>query len=121
MLEILVDRKGHLHSHKLCPNQGQYIQQANGHFVDVCIPHLQIFKMADEIVNGTEKVHFSSFKGDVIVCCGGFEGRFELDTVEAFCVTTNTWADLPPMPVECDSLAAGSYGSAVFIAGGSDR
>ena len=77
--------------------------------------------MADEIVNGTEKVHFSSFRGDVIVCCGGFEGRFELDTVEAFCLTTNTWADLPSMPVECDSLAAGSYGSAVFIAGGSDR
>jgi len=77
--------------------------------------------MSDEIVNGTEKVHFSSFKGDVIVCCGGFEGRFELDTVEAFCLTTNTWADLPPMPMECNSLAAGSYGSAVFIAGGSDR
>lgn len=93
----------------------------NGPCTDLTVPRLQIIKMADEIVNGTEKVDFSSFKGDVIVCCGGFEGRFDLDTVEAFCLTTNTWADLPPMPVQCDSLAAGSYGSAVFIAGGSDR
>ena len=71
--------------------------------------------------NGTEKADFSSFRGDVIVCCGGYEGRFELDTVEAFCLSTNTWADLPPMPVECDSLAAASYGSAVIVTGGSDR
>ena len=78
-------------------------------------------KMADEIVNGSTKVDLTSFRGDVIVCCGGFEGRFELDTVEAFCVDTSTWADLPPMPVECDSMTAGSYGNAIVVAGGSDR
>ena len=77
--------------------------------------------MADEIINGTEKADFSTFRGDVIVCCGGFEGRYELDTVEAFCLSTNTWADLPSMPVECNSLAAGAYGSSVITAGGSNR
>ncbi|XP_058946676.2 kelch-like protein diablo [Pocillopora verrucosa] len=83
-----------------------------------------IIKNSDKsngIANGIEKADFSTFRGDIIVCCGGYEGRFELDTVEAFCVNTNTWVDLPPMPVECDSLTAGAYGSAVFVAGGSDR
>ena len=92
------------------------------------VPFLQITEnrsMAEEIVNGTangtEKADYSSFRGDVIICCGGYEGRYELNTVEAFCLNTNTWADLPPMPVECNSLAAGAYGSAVITAGGSDR
>ena len=77
--------------------------------------------MADEIVYGTEKVDSSCFRGDVIVCCGGYDGQFDLDSVEAFCLNTNTWADLPSMPVECNSLAAGAYGYAVITAGGSDR
>ena len=77
--------------------------------------------MADEVVNGTERADFSCFRGNVIVCCGGFEGKYDLDSVEAFCLNTKTWADLPPMPVECNSLAAGAYGYAVIAVGGSDR
>ena len=77
--------------------------------------------MAQEIVNGTYQVDYTSFRGDVIVCCGGYEGRFEMDAVEAFCLNTGTWADLPPMPVECNSLAAGAYGSVLIAAGGSAK
>lgn len=77
--------------------------------------------MVDEIVNGIEKVDFSFFKGDVIVCCGGFEGRFDFDMVEVFCLIINMWVDLFFMLVECDSLVVGFYGSVVFIVGGFDR
>lgn len=79
------------------------------------------FDKFNGIVNGIEKVDFSIFRGDIIVCCGGYEGRFELDIVEVFCVNINIWVDLFLMLVECDSLIVGVYGSVVFVVGGFDR
>ncbi|EDO49221.1 predicted protein [Nematostella vectensis] len=64
---------------------------------------------------------WTTIRGDVIVCCGGYEGRYQLDTVEAYSDSMKAWAQMPSMPKPRDSMAAGSLGKIIILAGGSDR
>ena len=79
--------------------------------------------LSTDSLNGdnNNKADPCSLTGDAIVCCGGFEGRFNLETVEVFSLTTNTWIDLPPLPIACNSMAGGAYGKAIVVAGGIDK
>ena len=77
--------------------------------------------MSEENNNCINDVDWSNLTGDVIVCCGGYEGRYQLNNVEAYSVNENTWVELPPMPLPRDSMAAGNLGKVIVLAGGSDR
>ncbi|XP_031571968.1 kelch domain-containing protein 8A-like isoform X2 [Actinia tenebrosa] len=77
--------------------------------------------MTEENNNGGSHSDWSELTGDVIVCCGGYEGRYQLDTVEAYSESTGDWTELPSMPFARDSMAAGSLGKVIVLAGGSDR
>ena len=77
--------------------------------------------MSEENNNCVNHVDWSNLTGNVIVCCGGYEGRYQLDNVEAYSVNERVWAELPPMPLHRDSMASGSHGKVIVLAGGSDR
>lgn len=77
--------------------------------------------MSEENNNGVSHTDWSNLTGDVMVCFGGFEGRYQLDTVEAYNVNDRVWVELPNMPLARDSMAAGTDGKVVVLAGGSDR
>lgn len=78
-------------------------------------------RMSEENNNCTNHVDWSSLTGDVIVCCGGYEGRYQIDNVEAYNVNERVWVELPSMPLPRDSMAAGTDGKVIVLAGGSDR
>ena len=83
---------------------------------------LYFFIPADNgILNGTGKVDPSSITGDAIVCCGGYEGKFDLETVELFSLIEDQWIDLPPLPLACHSMTGGSYGKDIVVAGGIEK
>lgn len=78
-------------------------------------------KMTEENNNSIKDIDWSNLSGDVIVCCGGYEGRYQLHNVEAYSINEKVWFELPRMPLPRDGMAAGTDGNVIILAGGSDR